>query len=149
MWPKALAQLLELAPHVTRLVPVADRYLQSKAANRDASRRVMEQMADGLRGDLGQIAEGMGRDLRQIAATQGGIYHQLNEQSETLSRIAADLRATRLASDELETRMTRIETRVSRLWMTFFAGLIVFVIFTASVVAVFAVIHIRQYLHGS
>jgi hypothetical protein len=149
MWPKALAQLLELAPHVTRLVPVADRYLQSKAESRDASWRAIEQMADGLRGDLGQIAEGMGGNLRQIAATQAGIYHQLNEQSETLSKIAADMRAARLTSDEIETRMTRIETRVSRLWVTFFAGLIVFVIFTAGVVAVFAVIHIHQYLHGS
>ncbi len=138
MWPKALAQLLELAPHVTRLVPVADRYLRSKAENRDASRRVMEQMADGLRNDLGQIA-----------AAQAGIYHQLNEQSETLARIAADMRSIRLASDEMETRMTRIETRVSRLWITFFAGLIAFVVFAAGVVAVFAVFHIHQYLHGS
>jgi hypothetical protein len=149
MWPKALAQLLELAPHVTRLVPVADKYLQSKAESRDASRRVMEQMADGLRGDLGSIAEGMRGDLAQIAGAQAGIYHQLNQQGETLARIAADMRATRLASDEIETRMTRIETRVSRLWVTFFAGLIVFVIFAAGVVAVFAVLHIHQYLRGS
>jgi hypothetical protein len=149
MWPKALAQLLELAPHVTRLVPVADRYLQSRAENRDASRRAMQLMADNLRGDLGQIGEGVRGDLRQIAAAQAGIYHQLNDQSETLSRIAADMRATRLASDEIEIRMTRMETRLSRLWITFFAGLIVFVIFTAGVVAVFAVIHIRQYVHGS
>jgi hypothetical protein len=149
MWPKALAQLLELAPHVTRLVPVADRYLQSKAESRDASRRAMQQMADTLRVDLGQIGEGVRGDLRQIAAAQAGIYHQLNDQSETLSRIAADMRTTRLASDEIEIRMTRIETRLSRLWITFFAGLIVFVIFTAGVVAVFAVIHIRQYVHGS
>jgi hypothetical protein len=149
MWPKALAQLLELAPHVTRLVPVADRYLQSKAESRDASRRAMQQMADTLRVDLGQIGEGVRGDLRQIAAAQAGIYHQLNDQSETLSRIAADMRTTRLTSDEIEIRMTRIETRLSRLWITFFAGLIVFVIFTAGVVAVFAVIHIRQYVHGS
>jgi hypothetical protein len=149
MWPKALAQLLELAPHVTRLVPVADRYLQSKAQSRDAQRRALDQMAEGLRGDLGQIEEGVRGDLRQIAAAQAGIYHQLNQQNETLARIAMDVRATKLANDEIESRMTRLETRVSRLWLTFFAGLIVFAVFTAGVVAVFTAMHIRQYLHGS
>jgi hypothetical protein len=149
MWPKALAQLLELAPHVTRLVPVADRYLQSKAEHRDAQRRAMEQMAERLRGDLIEIGEGVRGDLQQIAATQAGIYHQLNQQSESLARIALDVRATRLATDEMETRVTRMETRISRLWLTFFAGLIVFLIVTGGMIAVFAVIHIRQYLHGS
>jgi len=138
MWPKALAQLLELAPHVTRLVPVADRYLQSRAQVRDTQQRALEQIADGLRGDL-----------TQLAAAQAGIYHQLNQQSETLAKIAADMRAARLTSDEIETRMSQIEKRISRLWITAFAGLIVFVIFAAGVIAVFAVLHIRQYLHGS
>lgn len=149
MWPKALAQLLELAPHVTRLVPVADRYLQSRAEGRDSQRRALEQMAEGLRGDVGQIGESVRGDLRQIAAAQAGIYHQLNQQSETLAKVATDVRTTRLASEEIEARMTRMEMRISRLWLTFLAGLIVFVIFTAGVVAVFAVIHIRQYVHGS
>jgi hypothetical protein len=149
MWPKALVQLLELAPHVTRLVPMADRYLQSRAQVRDTQRRALEQMADGLRDNLGQLADGMRGDLTQMAAAQAGIYHQLNQQSETLARIAADMRATRLTSDELDTRLTQIEKRISRLWITAFAGLIVFVIFAAGVIAVFAVLHIRQYLHGS
>jgi hypothetical protein len=149
MWPKALAQLLELAPHVTRLVPVADRYLQSKAEVRDSQRRALEQMADGLRGDMGHLAEGMRGDLTQLAAAQAGIYHQLNQQSETLAKIAVDVRTTRLTCDEMDIRMTRIEKRMSRIWITFFAGLVVFVIFAAGVIAVFAVLHIRQYLHGS
>ena len=94
MWP-ALVQLLELAPHVTRLVPMADRYLQSKADSGKAQRRAMEEMAERLRGDMGQLADGLRRDLTQLAAAQAGIYHQLNQQSETLARLAADMRATR------------------------------------------------------
>ncbi len=142
-------QLIELAPHVTRLVPAADRYLQSRAAVRDSQRRALEQMADGLRGDMGKMAEGTRGDMTQLAAAQAGIYHQLNQQSETLARIAADLRTTRRTCDEMETRLTRIEKRMSRLWMTLFAGLIVFMIFAAGVIAVFAVLQIRQHLHGS
>lgn len=149
MWPKALVQLLELAPHMTRLVPVADRYLQSKAEGRDSQRRAVELMAEGLRNDLGQMADGLRGDLTQLSAAQAGVYHQLNQQSETLARIAADMRATRLTSDEIEARMTRIETRMARLWITLLAAAIVFVIFAAGVIAVFVVLHIRQYLHGS
>lgn len=149
MWPKALVQLLELAPHVTRLVPVADRYLQSKAESRDASRRAMEELSEGLRGDLGQVADGMRGDLRQIAAAQAGIYHQLNEQTDMLAKIAADVRASKLANDEIETRMARIDTRVTRLWVAFFAGVVLLTLATAGLVAVFAVVHIRQFLHGS
>ena len=149
MWPKALIQLLELAPHVTRLVPVADRYLQSKAASRDDSRRAMEQLAEGLRGDLGQVADGMRGDMRQIAAAQAGIYHQLNEQGEMLAKIAADVRASKLANDEIEARMARVDTRVTRLWIAFFAGVVLLTLVTAGLVAVFAVVHIRQFVHGS
>ena len=67
MWP-ALLQLLELAPHVTRLVPVADRYLQSKSDNGKAQRRALDEMGERLRGDLGQLAEGLHGDLTQLAA---------------------------------------------------------------------------------
>ena len=148
MWP-ALVKLLELTPHVTRLVPMADRYLQSRAENGKAQRRALEEMADRLRGDMGQMAEGMRGDLTKLAAAQASIYHQLNENSQTLARIAADARATRLTSDEIETRVLRMETRLSRLWVTVFAALIVFVIFAAGVIAVLMVLHMRQYLHGT
>jgi hypothetical protein len=146
MWP-ALVQLLELAPHVTRLVPMADRYLQSKAENRNLQRRAVEEMADRLRGDMGQIAEGMRGDLTQLAAAQAGIYHQLNQQSETLASLAADIRATRLTSDEIEARMRGMEARMARLWMIFIAGMIVLAILAAVMIAM--LLHIRQSLHGS
>jgi septal ring factor EnvC (AmiA/AmiB activator) len=104
MWPKALAQLIELAPHITRMLPMADRFFQSKTADADASRTAMEQMAEGLRGDLGQVT-----------ASHAGLYRQLNDQSEKLSNIAADVHATRLSTDALEARIASLETQLSRL----------------------------------
>ena len=104
MWPKALAQLIELAPHITRMLPMADRFFQSKTADADASRTAMEQMAEGLRGDLGQVT-----------ASHAGLYRQLNDQSEKLSSIAADVHATRLSTDFLEARIVSLETQLSRL----------------------------------
>ncbi len=98
MWPKALAQLIELAPHITRLLPMADRFFDSKTADADASRTAMQQMAEGLRGDLGQVT-----------ASHAGLYRQLNDQSEKLSNIAADVQSTKLTTLALDERLTHLE----------------------------------------
>jgi hypothetical protein len=147
MWPKAFLQLLELAPHVTRLVPAADRYLQSRAEGRDTQRQALEQVADGLRGDMGKVAEGMRGNLAELAATQTGISHQLNQQSETLANMAADLRAARLTADEADARMRRIELRMSQLGMAVLAALVLIAV--VGVIAVLTMLRVRQYVHGS
>jgi len=104
MWPKALTQLIEIAPHIVRLLPMADRFFQSKSAEQDASRTAMEQMAEGLRGDLGQVT-----------ASHAGLYRQLNDQSEKLSNLSADLRSTRSAVETNEARLISIEERQRRI----------------------------------
>jgi carbon starvation protein CstA len=146
MWP-VLVQLLKLAPHMTRLVPVADRYLQTRAEGRDSERRAVEHTVDGLRGDLAQTAERMQGDLTQVNAAQAAMVQQLAEQSETLTSLATDMRATRLASNEIETRIKGMETRMARLWVTFVAGMIVLAILAAVMIAM--LLHVRQSLHGS
>jgi len=98
MWPKAL---LELAPHIVRLVPAANRFLQDKAAGDDANRKAMEAMAEGLRGDLGQVT-----------AAHAGLYRQLNEQSETLAVTKASAEAAKLAAESAEGRVARLHRRV-------------------------------------
>jgi phage-related tail protein len=98
MWPKALAQLIELAPHITRLVPMADRFFNAKSADAEASRNAMQQMAEGLRGDLGQVT-----------ASHAGLYRQLNDQSEKLSVLSAELRSNKLSLDALDERLLLLE----------------------------------------
>ena len=102
MWPKAIAQLIELAPHVTRLVPLADRFFQSKSGAEDANRKAMEAMAEGLRGDLGQVT-----------AAHSGLYRQLHEQSETLAVVSSEVRATKIAGDSIEARVTKLQRRLT------------------------------------
>ena len=98
MWPRALAQLIELAPHITRLVPLADRFFQSKTAGEEANRRAMDAMTEGLRGDLGQVT-----------ASHAGLYRQLNEQSEKITAAAADLEAVKESVASLQARLARME----------------------------------------
>jgi hypothetical protein len=139
MWP-ALVQLLELAPHVTRLVPMADRYLQSKADSGKAQRRALEEMADRLRGDMALTVERTHGDLTRVTAAQAGIVQQLTKQNATLESLAADLHAARVTSETVDMRMAQLETRIQRLWMAVVAGLIV----SAGVVAVLAVLLLRR-----
>jgi small-conductance mechanosensitive channel len=101
MWPKALAQLIELAPHLARLLPMADRFLQSKSSDLEASRTALEQMSAGLRGDLGQVT-----------ASHAGLYRQLNDQSEKLSTLAEDQRAMKQSLDAVDARLTTLEPQL-------------------------------------
>ena len=59
----------------------------------------MQQMAEGLRGDLGQVT-----------ASHAGLYRQLNDQSAAIAAIAADLRTSKLSLDTIEHRLTAIES---------------------------------------
>jgi len=102
MWPKALAQLLELLPHVSRLVPIADRFLNAKSADAEANTRAMQQMAEGLRGDLGQVT-----------ASHAGLYRQLNDQSEKLSELTSDLAATHKLLQSTDDRIANLESALS------------------------------------
>jgi septal ring factor EnvC (AmiA/AmiB activator) len=124
MWPKAIAQLIELTPHVVRLLPMADRFFQSKSAEQDAARTAMEQMADGLRGDLGQVT-----------ASHAGLYRQLNDQSEKLSNLSADLRSTRATVDSADARLVSVEQKLSLFRSLLAAALVLLVVLVALVIA--------------
>jgi septal ring factor EnvC (AmiA/AmiB activator) len=102
MWPKALAQLLELAPHVGRLVPAANRLLNPGAAAEEASRNSMQQVADGLRGDIGQVT-----------ASYDSLSRQLTEQSAKLADLASNVSAAQAGVQSVEARMAALERSLS------------------------------------
>ena len=139
MWP-ALVQLLELAPHVTRLVPMADRYLQSKADSGKAQRRALEEMAERLRGDIGQAREEMRGELTQVG-------QQLQAQSATLASLAENVQTARRSSDEMEARLKGMEARMARLGMILIAGMVVLAILAVVIIAM--LLHLGQSVHGS
>jgi chromosome segregation ATPase len=83
MWPRLLAQLLELLPHVTRLVPLADRYLTS----RSAAERAHEATLTALRTDLASLTRAH-TSLSAELATQTEQFDHLTLQTD---RNRADL----------------------------------------------------------
>ncbi len=133
MWPKAFAQLVELAPHITRLVPMADRFFQSKAAGEEANRRaieVMEATATSVRGDLAQIT-----------AAQTGLSRQLSEQGERISAIAADLQTMKRHTEGPDERLSRLEARLAR--QTLFFVLLLILLAAVLVLLVLVYLHLR------
>lgn len=101
MWPKVLAQLFELLPHVARLVPMADRFFAQKTATEKAQAAAFAAMAEGVRGDLGQVAE-----------AHAGLYHQLQQQSEQLAAVAEEVKQTRETTVSQAAQMEAIERQV-------------------------------------
>lgn len=101
MWPKALAQLIELAPHIGRLLPVADRFLQNRANNDEATNRALDQIST-LRGDLGRVS-----------TTHESLYRQLNDQAEHLASISEEVAAARAAAEAAEERASGLERRLN------------------------------------
>ena len=130
MWPKAISQLIELLPHVSRLLPMADRFLNAKTADAEASRSAMQQMAEGLLGDLGQVT-----------ASHAGLYRQLNEQSEKLSELSSDVSTVKRSVESLDPRLTRLEQQNSRL--TLLLGLSLVLLAGVLVLAVILLLHHR------
>ncbi len=98
MWPKVIAQLFELLPHIARVVPMADKYFSSKANTEKATETAMVAMAEGLRGDLGQVTK-----------AHAGLYLKLEEQSAQIVEVGDEVKRLATALEGvavLESRVT-------------------------------------------
>ena len=120
MWPKVMAQLFELLPHITRLVPMADKYFSTKTASEKATEAAMAAMAEGVRGDLGQVTK-----------AHAGLYQKLQEQSSKLDEVAAEVKRAATAAD----RTRALESQVTALgrWVKLGVTLIIVLLITVIV----------------
>jgi septal ring factor EnvC (AmiA/AmiB activator) len=123
MWPKVIAQLFELLPHITRLVPMADKYLSSKTASEKANESAMAAMAEGVRGDLGQVTQ-----------AHAGLYRQLQDQSAQIAEISEEIKRTRLSVEQHEHRMLTLESNVISLGWWVKAGVSLLVVLVVVVI---------------
>jgi septal ring factor EnvC (AmiA/AmiB activator) len=127
MWPKLIAQLFELLPHVTRLVPVADKYFSSKAATEKATEAAMAAMAEGVRGDLGQVAK-----------AHAGLYKQLQEQNAHISQLSEEVKRTRLAVEQYDHRMESLQSQMSAIGRWVKVGVSLLVVLLVVVIVLLA-----------
>jgi len=97
-------QFLELIPHLTRLLPHVDRFIQQRNSGDDAQKKNLDQFA--------KMTESLRADLAQATASHAGLYRQLNEQGEKMTVLAADLHDSRAALQSAEARIEKLESLV-------------------------------------
>jgi hypothetical protein len=112
MWPKVIAQLFELLPHISRLIPMADKYFSTKTASEKATEAAMAAMAEGVRGDLGQVTK-----------AHAGLYRQLQDQSAQIAEVSEEVKQARASIDQRDHRLEAMELRVASLGLWIKAGL--------------------------
>ncbi len=119
MWPKVFAQLVELLPHISRLIPMADKFFASKMANERTTDAALAAMVEGVRDDLGQTT-----------ATHAGLYRQLQEQSSQGAEIARDVRRLHGDVEASAVRLRVLEKQTAALasWTKAGVGLLVVVL---------------------
>jgi len=125
MWPKVIAQLFELLPHVSRLVPMADRFFSSKAAAEKANEAALAAMAEGVRGDLGQVTK-----------AHAGLYRQLQELSAQIAEVGDEVKRARLSMEQHEHRMESLELQVTAIGRWVKAGVAVLVVMVGAAIVI-------------
>ncbi|WP_353072246.1 hypothetical protein [Tunturiibacter gelidiferens] len=123
MWPKVFAQLVELLPHISRLVPMADKFFTSKAAAERANEAAMLAMAEGVRGDLGQVTK-----------AHLGLYRQLQDQSAQITEVGEEVKRARLSMEQHEHRMEALEKLVASFSLWLRAGVPILIALVSMVV---------------
>ena len=133
MWPKVIAQLFELLPHISRLLPMADKYFNSKAAAEKANEAAMAAMAEGVRGDLGQVTK-----------AHVGLYRQLQEQSAQITGVSEEVKAARLSIEQQANRVESLELKVASLgWWVKIGVSLPIVLAAVIIVLLLQILHAR------
>jgi chromosome segregation ATPase len=120
MWPKVLMQLFELLPHVTRLIPVADKYFSLRTAAEKANEAALAAMAEDVRGDLGQVTK-----------AHASLYRQLQEQSGQIADMSEEVRRTRTSIEQHDHRLEALNQKLASLGLWVKSGVSVIVILLA------------------
>ncbi len=123
MWPKLL---LDLLPHFSRLLPVADKYLARISANEKAQAAALTALAADVGGQMGQMTE-----------AQAGLSRQLQEQAAQVADMAVDVARARMGIESVEERVAKLEKTLRLV-----VGLLVAVLVLAAMV--FAILVVRK-----
>jgi hypothetical protein len=98
MWPKIL---LELLPHFTRLVPLADKYFSGRGEQDKAHVAALAALGEEVRGGLGRVDE-----------VHAGLRQALKEQGEQIAEVGVEATRARIAVEAVDARVTKVETSV-------------------------------------
>ena len=98
MWPK---MLFELLPHVGRIVPMAERFFETRKAREQEEQAQLAAITETLRTELGRTAE-----------VTSAMERSVKDQAGQVSAMVAETSRARAAMEALEGRMGRLEEKV-------------------------------------
>jgi len=116
-------QLFELLPHISRLVPMADKYFSQKAAAEKANEAALAAMAEGVRGDLGQVTR-----------AHAGLYRQLQDLSAQVTVVGETAEAARVAAAKQDSRVEELERQLAAIGVWVKVGVSVVVVMLGVVI---------------
>ena len=114
MWPRLIAQLVELLPHVSRLVPMADTYFASRGNRDSAHTSALNSLGETMRSDLATISD-------STTALSARITQQMADQTAkvaALQRILEQTEADRLTQNRQLEWLTK-DLNALRVWVKF------------------------------
>lgn len=118
MWPQLL---LDLLPHFSRLMPMANKYLAGKSESDKAQEAALAALGADVR-----------RQMVRLTEAQAGVARQLQQQSAQIAEIAVDVTRTRLGIEGAEERIAKLEKTmgmaVNLLWVVLVLLAMVFAI---------------------
>ena len=132
MWPRLISQVIELLPHATRLVPIADNYLSVRREGAKAQAGAIAEMAENLRVDVGRVTD-----------SYNGLARQITEQKAQIAALQDAIEVAQTQSFTQTKQLEWITTDVNtlRVWVKF--GVVIIVLLLVAVLALTV-----QILHG-
>jgi hypothetical protein len=133
MWPRLIAQLVELLPHAARLLPMADNYLASRRERDRAQAAALAEFADGMRGDIGRVTD-----------TYDALSRQLADQKQQILalRESLDLAQTNSTLQTKQLEWITSDVNSLRVWVKF--GMVIIVLLlSALIVLAVQILHSR------
>ncbi len=134
MWPKLLLQLVEFLPHATRLMPLADRYLNANANAANASttdalaateRVILDLTERGMQANanaLNGVSEQVQASLGKVARAHIEMAAKLDEFAGQVTDIATEVKRARRASELAQTRVDALEKQLGSMRTLLLAG---------------------------
>lgn len=121
MWPKIL---LELLPHFTRVLPLADKYFSNRGDQDKAHAAALTALGDEVRGGLGRVDE-----------VHAGLQQALKEQGEQIAEVGVEATRARMGVESVEARITKLE-RTAGIAMRAAVAAVVLLVVVASMLAI-------------
>jgi hypothetical protein len=95
MWPKIL---LELVPHFTRVLPLADKYFSNRGDQDKAHAAALSALGEEMRGGQERMDE-----------VHAGLQQALKAQGEQISEVSVEATRARVAVESVEVRVAKLE----------------------------------------